>query len=300
MRYLDEALTQISLKENTENENVSPLFNVAEHYAHQGRYNQAFFAYYQYVLNCPSESNIPIAKERMAKIKPYAQVVYLESDDETFTRSYPKETMVFAEGQPGKDLFVIQKGSIKITKIVNNKEVLLAVLKAGDIFGEMSLLENKPRSASAIVHEEAVLMTVNKTNFKRMVSSQPEIITKLTQLFSERLWILYKQLANTQLSDPLGRLYDALLIQLEKQKEAITTDDFTFDFGPTELVNMVGMSPEEGGLVSRKLFGNNKIRIKGNRIYVSDKREIEAQVKYFKKMEKIARTRKVNALRRYG
>jgi CRP-like cAMP-binding protein len=297
MRYLDEALTRIALKSNAGSEDVSHLFHVAEYYAKQSKYNQAYYAYYQYILNCPSGADINTARERMGKIKPYAKVVYLEPNDETFTRTYPRDTMVFSESQPGKELYIIQKGSIKITKIVNNNEVLLAVLKAGDIFGEMSLLEDKPRSASAIAHEDAVLMAVNKANFKRMVSTQPQIITRLTQLLSERIWAIYKQLANTQLSDPVGRLYDALLIQLEKLRVSITPDSYTFDFGPNELVNMVGMSKDEGAMVIRKLFENKKLRIIDNRIHVTDKEELDKQVKYFRKMEKIDRARKAGSIK---
>ena len=47
-------------------------------------------------------------------------------------------------------MFIIQEGAVRITKVVDGREVILAVLKKGDMFGEMALLENKPRSASAI------------------------------------------------------------------------------------------------------------------------------------------------------
>ena len=161
----------------------------------------------------------------------------------------------------------------------------------------MSLLEDQPRSASAIAHDESVLMAVNLANFKRMVSSQPQMITRLTQLLSERIWAIYKQLANTQLMDPLGRLYDAMMIQLEKQRVALTSDSHTFDFGPTELVNMVGMQKDEGSAVIRKLFENKKLRIIDNRIHVSDKEEIDKQAKYFRKMEKIDRARKAGSMK---
>ncbi len=61
-------------------------------------------------------------------------------------------------------------------------------------------------------------MAVNKANFERMVQTQPQLITRLTTLLAERLWFIYKQLANTLIQDPLGRLYDALLLQLEKNR----------------------------------------------------------------------------------
>jgi CRP-like cAMP-binding protein len=229
----------------------------------------------------------------MAKIKSYAKAVYLESKADEFNRVYPKDTMIFSEAQPGQELYIIQKGSVKITKIVNDNEVLLAVLKPGDIFGEMSLLENKPRSASAIAYEDAQLLAVNRANFERMVTTQPQIISRLTQLLAERIWFIYKQLANTQLSDPLGRLYDALLIQLEKNRVVIRSgESYTFDFGPKELINMIGYSPKEGNVYVRKLFENSKIKLVDNKIHAADLEEVEKQAKYYRKMERIEKARR--------
>ncbi len=298
MRYLDEALASITLK-STAGEDARHLFNVAEYYARQNQYNLAYYAYYQFLKYCQADSNVDLAKERMAKIKPYAKAVYLDTNNEEFTRTYPKDTMVFSESQPGQELYIIQKGSVKITKIANDNENLLAVLKPGDIFGEMSLLENKPRSASAIAYDDAVLLAVNQANFERMVTSQPQIITRLTQILAERIWFIYKQLANTQLTDSLGRLYDALLIQIEKNRLPIRSGEaYTFDFGAKELINIVGLPSSDGNAVLRKLFENKKIKLVDNKIHVTDLEEIEKQAKYFRKMEKIERARRQSSMRK--
>jgi len=196
MRYLDEALTRLTLKNTAEND-PSHLFKVAEYYAKQSQYNQAYYAYHQYIKYCPTGQNVQLARERMVKIGPYAKAVYLDRRADEFNRTYPKDAMIFSEGQPGEELYIIQRGSVKIVKIVDNNEVLLAVLKQGDIFGEMALLESKPRSASAIAYEDCTVLAVNRENFERMVGSQPQIITRLTQLLAERIWFIYKQLANT-------------------------------------------------------------------------------------------------------
>ena len=179
MRFLDEALTRLTFK-NTASGDPSHLFKVAEYYARQSQYNQAYYAYYRFLQNCPTDPNADKAKERMAKIHPYAKAVYLDKTSDDFTRTYPKNTMIFSENEPGTELYIIQKGVVKITKIVEDNEVLLAMLKTGDIFGEMALLENKPRSASAIANEDCSLMAVNKANFERMVQTQPQLITRLT------------------------------------------------------------------------------------------------------------------------
>jgi hypothetical protein len=126
-----------------------------------------------------------------------------------------------------------------------------------------------------------------------MVSAQPQIVTRLTTLLAERIWFIYKQLANTLLSDPLGRLYDALLIQLEKNRIPIKLGAaYGFDFGPKELVGMVGLPVNEGTLVLHKLLENNKIRLIDNKIMVMDVTEIEKQTEYYRKMQKIEKARK--------
>ena len=297
MRYLDEALTKITLKK-TAGERPDHLFHVAEYYAKQNKYNHAYFSYYQYVRYCPNGENITIAKQRMAKIKPYSKAVYLVEKSEEITRNYPKDTMIFSESQPGQELYIIQKGSVKITKIVEDKEILIAILKTGDIFGEMSLLENKPRSASAMAFEDSVIMAVNKINFERMVSQQPQMITRLTQLLSERIWLMYGQLRNTQLSNPLGRVYNALWLQLEKGRVPISLKTpYTFNLGPKELLEMVGPIKEsDGNTVIGELFLNKKLKIVDNKIFTSDTEEIQKQAAYYRKMEKINQSRRKSSI----
>jgi CRP-like cAMP-binding protein len=296
MRFLDEALTRLTLKSTADND-PSHLFKVAEYYAKQSQYNQAYYAYHQYIKYCPGGQNVQTARERMVKIQPYAKAVYLERKADEFNRMYPKDTMIFSEGQPGDELYIIQKGAVKITKIVDTTEVLLAVLKQGDIFGEMALLEAKPRSASAVAYEDSVMLAVNKENFERMVSTQPQIVTRLTQLLAERIWFIYKQLANTLIADPLGRMYDALLIQLEKNRVAMGAVPYTFDFGPKELVNMVGLPASDGNLVLRKLMENSKIRVIDNKMAVTEVVEVGKQTEYYRKMQKIERQRREASLR---
>ncbi|GHU07811.1 Crp/Fnr family transcriptional regulator [Spirochaetia bacterium] len=292
MRYLDEALTRLTLKNNVEID-TSHLFRVAEYYIKQSQYNQAYYAYYQYIRYCPKGENVTAARERMMKIAPYAQNVKMEYGPDEMNRTYVKDSMIFSEGEPGDELFIIQKGSVKICKIVENSEVLLAVLKAGDIFGEMALLESKPRAACAIAYEDCSVLAVNRINFQTMISTQPQIISRLTTLLAERIWLIYKQLANTLVSDPLGRIYDALQIQLEKKRITVVPKlSHLFDFGPKELVNMVGLPKGDAQLIMRKLLEDKNIQVQNDRIRCSDISEIVKQTEYFKKMQRIEKSRR--------
>jgi hypothetical protein len=77
----------------------------------------------------------------------------------------------------------------------------------------------------------------------------------------------------------------------------MTGEPFTFDFGPKELVNLVGLPKDEGNAYLRKLFENSKLKIIDNKIHVSEIAEIEKQAKYYRKMQNIEKARKQSSLR---
>lgn len=285
VRLLDQALTRLTFKSSVEADERH-LFQVGEYYARQNQFNQAYYAYYKYCVCNPNGSNVAMAEQRMAKIKPYAKIANLNPDTTQFIRQYPKDTMIFSEGESGPELYIIQKGSIRITKIVDNNEVLLALLKSGDIFGEMALLENKPRSASAIAHEDSILMAVNRANFKGMVVEQPKVISRLTASLAERIWNLNRQLRNTLIEDPVGRLYDSLVLELEKARVDLgTRQSYNFGFGPNELINMVGLPKESGTAAIAGILGRKDLTVVENRLYSADVSQIKKSAEYYKKME---------------
>jgi CRP-like cAMP-binding protein len=291
MRYLDEALTRLTLK-NLAEDHPSHLFEVGDYYAARSRYNQAYYAYHQYVKYCPQGEKAQAAREQMIKMAPYTKGVKLSFAPEESNRFYARDTMIFSEAESGDELYLIRKGAVKIVKIVENQEVLLAVLKEGDIFGEMALLESKPRSASAVAYEDCEVLAVNRINFERMVGTQPQIIARLTALLSERIWFIYKQLANTRIKNPLGRMYDALLIQLEKNRVSLAVPrSYTFDFGPQELLNMVGFSETEGHAALWKLLENRRINVLSDKLQVEDVSEIHRQSEYYRKLQRVEKSR---------
>jgi len=290
MRYLDEALTRLTLKNNAA-EDPSHIFNVAEYYAKRNQYNQAFYAYQKYVKCCPSDANVATAVERMKKIAPYVKNLQQPPKPGEMVRSYSKDQIVFCEGEPGDELFIIQKGAVKIIKITDN-EILLAVLKAGDIFGEMALLESKPRAAGAVAYEDCQLMAVNRENFQQMIKTQPQLIARLTTLLSERIWLIYRQLANTQINDPLGRMFDMLQIQLDKKRVDINAlTNYSFDFGLKELGNMVGLSQGDAAIYGKKLMENKSFQIMNEKLFIKDVKEIPRQNSYFRKMQQLEKSR---------
>jgi len=297
LRFLDKTLMGLTRKENSDAnivEGPPHLFAVGEYYFRQKQYNHAFYAYTKYLQYCPQGRNIETATRRLRELEGRAVNTALKHGKGDLNRSYNRDEMLFAEGELGDEFFVIQRGSVRISKIIDNNEVLLGVLKAGDIFGEMALLDGKPRAASALANEECAVMAINKANFELMIKNQPQLISRVTTLLADRIWLMFKQVENAQIANPLGRMYDALLVQLEKSRVSLDSKSpHTFTFTWKEFVSMQGLSEKEGNVRMDELLKDKNVQLQGDgKIYVSSVAEIAKQTDFYRRMDK---TRKSQA-----
>jgi CRP-like cAMP-binding protein len=291
LRLFDQAITRLTLKDAAE-ENPDHLYNIAEYYLSKRDFAHAAYAYQKYIQYCPTDPNCERSINRLKQMR--APLKAAEVEQQGMTRSYRDNTMIFCENEPGFELYIIQAGQVKITKIVD-EEVLLAVLKPGDIFGEMALLDNKPRSASAISFGEVTLMAINKSNFEGMVQAQPQLATRLIQLLSERLWTAYRQLENLTIRDTAGRIYDTLLTQIEKQRIKIRPKQtHNFQFGIKELLTMIGLPPDKGEMQVLPLIDNRLFSLVEGKIYCHDIAELEKMVLFHRKKSAMERKREAN------
>ncbi len=115
---------------------------------------------------------------------------------ERFGKLFPAGTVVFKELETGKEMFVIQTGRVRITKKIENMEKTLAILGPGEIFGEMAIINQKPRSATATVIEQAKLLVIDPGTFEAMIRGSPEIVFRLIKTLADRLQHADKQIEN--------------------------------------------------------------------------------------------------------
>ena len=87
----------------------------------------------------------------------------------------PAGAHIFAEGDPGEKLYLVLDGCVRISKMVADGEEALAMLRKGAHFGEMSLLDDQPRSAEAVVHEDATLLTLTRQDFADLLELDPRL-----------------------------------------------------------------------------------------------------------------------------
>ena len=127
-------------------------------------------------------------------------------------RSVPKDTTIFHAGDPADAVFVVASGKVKIAVTsTDGKEFILTVLGAGQVFGEMALLESAPRSASVITVTACDLLVINRNDFQHLLNTSPSLSRKLLAILSRRLRRANSKMESLAYMDVAGRLARYLL-----------------------------------------------------------------------------------------
>ncbi|MDR1363068.1 MAG: Crp/Fnr family transcriptional regulator [Spirochaetaceae bacterium] len=276
IRFLNDALARYTSSTGKKrSDDAATLFQLGVYYQKLGKNQRCHYIFKRYAECYPDG---PYAEKAISLEKNYRSHCALnyEVTDNPFKRNYKEGGLIFAEGEQGHELYIIKKGTVKIARILDGNEVILSILKEGDIFGEMAVIDDKPRSAIAVALEDVTVMAVLKENFASISETQPQIIFNITRMLSERIWFSYKQLSNATIKDPIGRIYNYLAITLEKsnieQRAGMT---YTFDFNAKELMKMVFIPENKCKDVFADIFRRNKLITELNgKLFVNDVDEI--------------------------
>src|SRR5690349_5309670 len=177
-----------------------------------------------------------------------------------FGKEFPKGTVLFREGDTGKEMFVLQSGRVAITKRVRDVEKVLAILGPGEFFGEMAIISNRPRNASALVQDDAKLLVIDPKTFEGMIRGNSEIAVRMIKKLAERLNEADAQIENLLHSDPASRVVHHIL-QLCQSRGRPMEEGIEIDFILREQPRVIGVGEpalrfmleklERAGLVER-------------------------------------------------
>jgi len=135
-----------------------------------------------------------------------------------YGREFSKGTILFREGETqSKEMYVIHQGKVKIYKKVADQEVTLATLDQGEFFGEMAILNNKPRSAIAEVIEDSLLLVIDPKTFETMIKSNVEVAFRMIKKLAGRLEETDKQIEMFMMRDSSSRVIHTIQRLIESQ-----------------------------------------------------------------------------------
>jgi CRP-like cAMP-binding protein len=175
----------------------------------------------------------------LAKLPPVEIVSTSQSVTE---KSYPAQSVVFTEYELGNNFFIIKSGRIKISKLRHDREVVLAILDEGDIFGEMAMLNDKPRNATATAMTDSEIMIVDKKSVDKL---PPPLFVKILFFLTQRIWMVEQQLICFKLPIPTSKIYyllTAKVKQLVQDQKKEYEKNLTFKFPVDELYQLLGFT----------------------------------------------------------
>ncbi|CCQ73933.1 Crp/Fnr family transcriptional regulator [Magnetospira sp. QH-2] len=116
------------------------------------------------------------------------------------TRTYPAGEVIFDEGDPGHEVFIIKSGLVEIAQTdLNGTRQTLAFLGEGNLFGEMALVDQEPRSASAKALENTDCYVLPEPLFRENMDKTPPLIQSMVQLLVQRLRLTTREASSQRL-----------------------------------------------------------------------------------------------------
>lgn len=187
-----------------------------------------------------------------------------------FGKTYSANEIIFCEYEPGNDFYFIQEGKVRITKTVGKSIKTLDVLETGDIFGEMAILEEAPRSATAVAIDEVKVLNFNRANFDQLMTRNPQLALRVLTLFSTRIYDAKRRLMILLNEDILGKIADVFLMLWEKQYPNTVQKQVVLKTTAEEIANWCGQPPREVQKQLQAWKKMNKLEVKVDEITINN------------------------------
>jgi CRP-like cAMP-binding protein len=184
----------------------------------------------------------------------------------TREREYPKNSVILFEDDPGDALYIVSSGQVKVVLIgEDGREVILSVLGEGDFFGEMSLIDDEPRSAHVIAMKDSQLLVLRRDDFQSQLEHHPKIAFKLLRVLVQRLRRADEKIGGLVLLDVNGRVARLLLDLAEESGGPRITRKLTHH----TIAQMIGSSRETVSRAMRELVEKGCIEVNRREITIT-------------------------------
>lgn len=186
-----------------------------------------------------------------------------------FAVTFKRGDIIFCEFEPGDSFYLIQRGRVQISRIMGDIEKTIDILQPGEIFGEMAILEEAPRSANAIALDEVRALEFNRANFEVLLAGNPAIALKLLRLFTKRIYDQRRRFMILTLADVPARVADVFLMLAEGQEqEDPEKEERVFHVTQDDVAHWAGLSPEQTKPVINHFVSQQRMDVYNDRIVV--------------------------------
>lgn len=186
------------------------------------------------------------------------------ADDPLFQRfgkAFPPNTTLFLEGEKGTTMFILQTGKVKITKNIAGEDKLLATVPAGEFLGEMAILLNEPRSATATVLEETKALVIDSNTFEAMIKSNTEIAYRIIKKLAQRVRDANAQIEALSIKDHNQKVVYTILRIAKAQGTPTISGGFKIPVQMHDLQAQTGLEADKLAEIMGKLTKANLVKV---------------------------------------
>ena len=188
-----------------------------------------------------------------------------------FAKTFKAGEMIFSEFEPGDNFYLIQSGRVQLVKLVGDYEKTLDILQPSEMFGEMAILENSPRSATAIALDTVSVLEFNSQNFEVLMLGNPQIALKLLKLFCKRIYDSKRRVMILTLEEPQAKVADVFLMLDESQADIDkSSEKREFNSSVDDVAHWAGMAVNQTREILGHFVSQRRVEIYPNRIVVKN------------------------------
>ena len=181
-------------------------------------------------------------------------------------RNFAKNAVVLTEGEIGDSLYMIQSGRVKVViGDEDGREIILKILGPGDFFGEMSMIDKQPRSASVTSLEPSVFLILSHNAFGKCIEQAPRIGNFVMRVLAQRVREADRKIGTLALMDVYGRVASTLLELAVYKNGALMVGE---KLSQQDLANMVGASREMVNRILKDLADRGFITVESKSITI--------------------------------
>lgn len=193
--------------------------------------------------------------------------------DRVAVRPLPKGALLFAQGDPAEELFVVVEGRVAVaTRSLDGRESMVAIIEPGGLFGELGLFDGEPRSTDARALTDSRLVAVAYDDVRAVLTERPELLWVIVRLLAGRLRATDEALADAVFLDVPARTAKRLL------EIAGDAEEFRLPMTQEELAGLVGASRERVNKALAMFTRLGWIEVTGRSRYrILEREELEAR-----------------------
>ena len=193
-----------------------------------------------------------------------------------FAKNYEPGEVIISEFEPGDSFYLIQSGNVQLVKCVNGSKKNLDVLKPGEFFGEMAILDNSPCSATCMAIGKVRCLEFNKENFELLITGNPQMALLLLKLFCKRIYDQRRRLKILVIKDLQAKIADVFLMlnemnpvanEMEKQRK--------FNVTVSDIAHWAGLSLEVTKDEINRFVERHRIEVYDNYVIVNNINDIQ-------------------------